>query len=209
MFKKTIFAVAALIVGLHSMPPATANDAALYDKGFDPNAAFIRIVSSGESVLRIGSKRLQKGQNVSPYVAVDAGRIAVDIDGQESEIEAASGKFYTVVGLSKGHVIFLKDSIAISPAKSNLSFYNLTGDKSVDLFVMQAKANVISNLPSGQGKTVQLRAPLTLDFAANVDGQTEAAVSGVKLQRGGGTTLIAMRVNGAMTLKAIQNEIAK
>jgi len=196
---------AAMIAGA-----ASAQDGGLYEKAIDPNSAFIRVLLPQNAVARIETKSFTNVEDgLTPYVVVDPGEIEVSGGAATEKISAASGKFYTAAFSDEGPVNVIEDKVTTSPSKANLTFYNLTRFEAVDLFVPQAKTNAVAGLGPGQGKTVALKAPLTLDFAVLVDGEAKATVEAVKLSRGGGTTIIAIEKAGGIGLSAVESSISR
>jgi len=189
---------------------ANAQDGGLYEKAIDPNSAFIRVLLPENSVARIESKSFANVETgLTPYVVVDPGEIEVSSGSATEKVSTSSGKFYTAAFSADGPVNVIEDKVTTSPSKANLTFYNLTSYDAVDLFVPQAKANALSGIAAGEGQTVALKAPLTLDFSVVVDGEAKATVETVKLSRGGGTTLIAAEHNGAIKLWSVESSISR
>lgn len=189
---------------------AAAQDGGLYEKAIDPNSAFIRVLLPENTVARIEAKSFSNVEDgLTPYVVVEPGDIDVSMGSATEKVSASSGKFYTATYDGEGLVNVIEDKVTTSPSKANLTFYNLTSHEGVDLFVPQAKANAVKGVPAGDGKTVALKAPLTLDFSAVVDGETMATVEAVKLSRGGGTTIIAAEDGGGISLWAVESSITR
>ncbi|MCK7614158.1 alginate O-acetyltransferase AlgF [Roseibium sediminicola] len=189
---------------------AAAQDGGLYEKAIDPNSAFIRALLPENSVARIESKSFSNVEfGLTPYVIVDPGEVEVSSGSATEKVSASSGRFYTAAFDASGAVNVIEDKVTTSPSKANLTFYNLTSHGTVDLFVPQAKANALSGVPAGQGQTVALKAPLTLDFAVVADGETKATVKTVKLTRGGGTTIIAAEDGGEISLWSVESTISR
>nr|WP_321483062.1 alginate O-acetyltransferase AlgF [uncultured Cohaesibacter sp.] len=209
MYKTFHIAFVLIASLLFASGSAKANDSGLYAKALDPNSSFIRVLSSSKAAVRIDSKiypQLEKG--VSPYVVVSPSSVEVVIGEKQGTVEAKPGKFYTIILSNSGELTVIDDQIAVNPAKASLSFYNLTDVSALDFYVPQAKANAVSALASGHAKTVQLKAPLTLDFAAMADGTKQATVNKVLLERGSGTSIIAENRDGTFHLRSVRNEIA-
>nr|WP_319512850.1 alginate O-acetyltransferase AlgF [uncultured Cohaesibacter sp.] len=209
MFKAFQLAFFLIASVLFSAATASANDSGLYAKALDPNSSFVRVLVSDKTAVRIGSKiyaQLETG--ISPYVVVSPGSVEVVIGEKAGTAQAKPGKFYTIVLNKSGELSVIDDQIAVNPAKASLSFYNLTDVSALDFYVPQAKANAVSALAAGHAKTVQLKAPLTLDFSAMADGASQATVHEVLLERGSGTSIIAENRDGAFHLRSVRNEIA-
>jgi alginate O-acetyltransferase complex protein AlgF len=190
--------------------PSAAQDGGLYEKAIDPNSAFVRVLLPQNAVARIEARSFSNvAEGLTPYVVVQPGEIEVSIGASTEKVDASSGKFYTAAFNGAGPVNIIEDKVTTSPSKANLTFYNLTSIESLDLFVPQAKANAVSGLRSGEGQTVALKAPLTLDFSAVSGGDVKATVEAVKLSRGGGTTIIAAEQNGEVSLLAVKSSISR
>jgi hypothetical protein len=206
---KTIRLIIAMSAAMIS-GAVSAQDGGLYEKAIDPNSAFIRVLLPHNAVARIETKSFANVEDgLTPYVVVEPGEIEVSIGAATEKVSAASGRFYTAAFSEEGPVNVIEDKVTTSPSKANLTFYNFTGFDALDLFVPQAKANAIAALGPGQGKTVALKAPLTLDFSVLADGEVKATVEAIKLTRGGGTTIIAFEKAGGIRLTAIESSIAR
>lgn len=189
--------------------PSAADDAGLYDKPIDPHSAFVRVISPGSSIASVLNNSFDGLEDgVSPYVAVQPGNINVSSRLSQTNVSADAGKFYTAI-LTKDGVSTFQDDVTKNPARASLAFYNLSDHKDVSLFVPQAKAEAISSVPSGESKTVALRAPLTVDFVVRADGKDIASLSAVELKRDGGVTIVLTGSGDAVSAVAVQSKIAR
>lgn len=210
MFGKKLVVAIAMISAIWNLDLAQANDGALYEKAIDPNAAFVRVLSVDQVAVRIHRKSFSNlDDGVSPYVVVDPGDVSLSIGSAQRDLSVQSGKFYSVIYRGGQDLEVIEDTVSATPSKANLSFYNLTKQNVLDLFVPQAKAKAISGLAQNKGKTVQIKAPLTLDFAASINGEAKATAPKVQLSRGSGMTLVALEKDGQFSLLAVKSKIVK
>ncbi|WP_119307936.1 alginate O-acetyltransferase AlgF [Cohaesibacter haloalkalitolerans] len=210
MFKTFHFAFFLMTSIVLAASGAKANDTGLYGKALDPNSSFVRVLVGKTTAVRIASKVFPQLENgVSPYIVVSPSTIDVAIGDKEGSVDAKPGKFYTIVLNQSDDLSVIDDQIAVNPAKASLSFYNMSDVTALDFYVPQAKANAVSALASGHAQTVQLKAPLTLDFSAMANGAAQATVQKVLLERGSGTSIIAESRDGQFMLRSVRNEIAR
>jgi hypothetical protein len=118
-----------------------------------------------------------------------------------------AGTYYTFAQAEEGFVQFIDPAIA-DPSKAELLFYNLTGQPGVDLFVPAGKTNAITGVDADTSKSVELRAPLTLTFEAQLDGTTLALVSDVKLERKQAISLFLTETADGTELVQVVNSFA-
>ena len=203
-------ACAATAAFIGSFGIALAQDGELYQDSIDPNSAFIRVLAPKAASASIGSVAVnQFTSGLSAYVALKAGTINVSVDDQTVAVNAKQSGFYTVYFADDKTNTLYTDELTNSPAKANVSVYNLTGATNVDVFVPKAKANVVSALAAGKSETVAIKAPLNLDFAI-VTGSTQlAATSEVALKRGGAIAILIQEVNGAVNAVAVESATTK
>ncbi|MEM6695322.1 MAG: alginate O-acetyltransferase AlgF [Pseudomonadota bacterium] len=186
--KRRTFVLATLAFG--ATGAAYANDDGLYADVFDPNSSFIRVIAPGQTFATIGAKTLRDlEEGMSPYVNVMPGDIPVSLGSLETSVTAAPGAYYTVV-ISDGAATVLEDEVTGSPAKSDVTVYNLAGAETVELYVPAAKATAIDAVAPLSGASVALKAPLTLDFELRSGGDTLASVAQVELKRKAGVSII-------------------
>ena len=75
----------------------------------------------------------------------------------------------------------------------------------MDLVVPAAKTKAIEAIAGDTGKSVALKAPLTLDFEVQTDGKPVATVAALDLKRRGGVSIIFSGSNGTYTAAAVEN----
>jgi Alginate O-acetyl transferase AlgF len=188
---------------------AFAGDEGLYEKQIDPNSAFIRVVIPGSSSASINGKAItQLDDGVSAYYAVAPGSVAVSTAMGEAKLEAAAGKFYSVLPF-EGKPAGVEDVLNTNPAKAILSLYNLGDGSDVDIFVPQANAEALKDIVSGTSKSVALKAPLTLDLVVRSSGKDFARIDQVEFKRLSGMSVIVTGSGDAMKAVVLANKIAK
>lgn len=198
------FALGALL--LASAAPAFAQDDGLYDAPVDPNSAFVRVLSPGSSVATVSGTNLDEiADGLSSYVNVPPGDVQVAAGDASGALTAAPGSYYTFTWTAAGDAVALVDQPATDPSKATVYFYNLSDKANVDLFVPSAKVKAIQGIGSGESKSVALKAPLTLDFDVQADGQSIATVAGLELKRRGGVSIVLSGTGGNYTASAVQN----
>lgn len=202
MIRRTFLALGAATLAM----PALAADDGLYPDVFDPNSGFVRVLAPGERFATIDGKTLRDLEaGVSAYVNVMPGDVEVALSTGTTRIAVAPGAYYTVVLTDGAAPKILQDAMENSPAKSDVAFYNLTGDDAVELYVPLAKATAIGDVPAFSGKSVALKAPLTLDFELRAGGATLASVEAVELKRKAGVSIILTELDGAYRAFAAPN----
>jgi len=132
---------------------------------------------------------------MTAYVNVMPGSIAVSVGSDETNIDVKSGAYYTVLTGENGPIV-LEDAVTGSPAKSDVTFYNLSGNDGVELYVPAAKATAIDGVGALSGKSIALKAPLTLDFELRAGGDTLVSVAAVELKRKAGVWIILTQAEG-------------
>lgn len=187
-----------------------AQDAGLYKDIPDPNAAFIRIVASRVVTGQIQSQTLISQSNgISPYVQTEPGSTTLNLGGENIALQTLPGGFYSYVLALNGDGSLISDEIPSSPAQASLALYNLSDLPRVDLFVPQANVVALDDVRANQAAAVALKAPLTLDFEIQADGQTIAHLPQVLLTRRNGVTLLLTGAQGRYRAVAVSNTIAK
>ncbi|GIT91564.1 hypothetical protein JANAI62_20210 [Jannaschia pagri] len=195
-------AVALLLVG----PAAWANDDGLYEDVFDPQSSFIRVLSPEPSVVTVAGTRLtEMPGGLSAYVNVMPGAVPVTTASGATELEVAPSTHYTVVLQRDAAPVVLVDSLTLSPAKSDVSLYNLSGQGDVDLFVPAARAVALNAVPVSGSKSVALKAPLTLDFDFRAGDRVLASIPAVELKRRAGVSVVLTEADGSFSAVAVTN----
>ncbi|UTH50083.1 alginate O-acetyltransferase AlgF (plasmid) [Loktanella salsilacus] len=201
-------AAAALIASV----PGTARSAddALYEDVYDPNSSFIRVLAPAEAFATIDGKTVRDFHaGLSDYVNVMPGTVAVMLSGQSIEIPVAPSKHYTIVSLNGTDPDVIEDMLALSPAKADVSVYNLTEVSGIDLYVPLANAVAIESVDAAHTKSVALKAPLTLDFDLRSGEEELANVDAVDLKRKGGVTIVLSEEGGSFSASAVPNTYFK
>ncbi|WP_386679131.1 alginate O-acetyltransferase AlgF [Loktanella sp. R86503] len=190
--------------------PAWSADDALYEDVFDPNSSFIRVLAPAEAFATIDGKTVRDFHaGLSDYVNVMPGTVAVMLSGQSIDIPVAPSKHYTVVSLNGMDPDVIEDTLALSPAKADVSVYNLTQVSGIDLYVPLANAVAIESVDAAHTKSVALKAPLTLDFDLRSGDEELAQVDAVDLKRKGGVTIVLSEQGGSFTALAVPNTYFK
>lgn len=203
--KRRTFLMTAALTAAAMASGAQAGDDALYADVFDPNSSFVRVLAPGETFATVNGKTVRDfTDGMSPYVNVMPGDIAVSFGGAETTIPVTAGAYYTVV-LSGGEPTALKDEVTGSPAKSDVTVYNLSGSDAVELYVPAAKAVAIDGVGALSGKSVALKAPLTLDFELRAGGDILASIPQVELKRKAGISIILTQAGDGYTAVAAPN----
>lgn len=185
-------------------------DDGLYQDVFDPSSSFVRVVAPGQTVVSIDGHTLRDFDGgVSRYVNVMPGDIDVVLPSGNVEMPVAASTHYTVVMTQDGETTIIADDIANSPAKADLSLYNMTDREAVDLFVPAANAVAIGEIAPLQSQTVSVRAPLTLDFEVRAGDDTLSAVSQVELVRGAGVSIVLVALDDGFSAVAVPNSYLK
>jgi len=192
---------------------AAADDAGLYDAPPPPDSAFVRVlnpaVSGGPATVTIEGKEVKvAAASLTPYAVVQSGTVSVEGGKAPATFDAKQGTFYTVV-ISDGIMKSVFDDAPLSdPAKSRLYFYNMSDAADVDLFVPAAKVTAIKQVEPGAGLSVELKAPLMLDFVAQSGGRELAKFTAVSLKRRGTLSLVVFGTDGNYTGSVIANSVA-
>lgn len=201
-FIKTSLAAALLLTAA----PAFAQDDGLYDAPVDPNSAFVRVLVPGAAVAVVNGTTVDDvTDGLSAYVNVQPGDIQVSAGDVAGSVTAAPGAYYTYASTASGEPLVVTDQPASDPSKATVYFYNLSDKPSVDLFVPSAKVKAIEGVAGDSGKSVALKAPLTLDFEVQADGATVAKVASLDLKRRGGVSIVFSGIGGNYTATAVQN----
>ena len=186
--------------------PAFAQDDGLYDAPVDPNSAFVRVLVPGAAVAVVNGTTVDDvTDGLSAYVNVAPGDIQVSAGDVTGSVTASAGAYYTYATTAAGEPLLLTDQPASDPSKATVYFYNLSDKPTVDLFVPSAKAKAIEGVAGDTAKSVALKAPLTLDFEVQADGETVAQVAALELKRRGGVSIVFTGSGGSYTATAVQN----
>jgi len=206
MLRSTFISASFATLLLASAAPVFAQDDGLYDAPVDPNSAFVRVLVPGAAVAVVNGTTVDDvTDGLSAYVNVAPGDIQVSAGDFAGEVTAAPGAYYTYASTAAGQPLLLTDQPASDPSKATVYFYNLSDKPSVNLFVPSAKVNAIEGVAGDTGKSVALKAPLTLDFEVQADGATVATVAALDLKRRGGVSIVFTGSGGNYTATAVEN----
>lgn len=185
---------------------ARAGDEGLYRDVFDPESSFIRILAPGESFAAVDGTTVRDfTSGLSGYVNVMPGAINVSFSASSIEFEVAPSSHYTVVVPEQGAPLVTQDTLEMSPAKCDVTVFNLTPQPALSLYVPLAKAVAIDGLEPAQSRSVALKAPLTLDFELRDGTEALATVAAVELKRKTGVTIVLTELDGAYSAAAVPN----
>lgn len=201
-----------LLCAIAAPAVAAADDAGLYDAPPSPDSSFVRIlnpaVSGGpEAVVVDGKEITATAASLSPYLEVASGDVTIEGGDAVKKVSIEPGAYATVVVREGAVQVLFKDAVLVNPAKSRLYFYNMSDAEKVTLFVPAAKVDAIKEVGAGQGMSVELKAPLQLDFVAQAGGRDLARFPGVSLQRRGGQSLILFGSGGNYTGAVVKNSL--
>jgi Alginate O-acetyl transferase AlgF len=176
----------AILLHIAGVNAALAGDDGLYDAPPPTDAAFVRILNaktSGEmQSVMIGEQVLEAAsRSISPYVIIKVSDPALaTVLGSQPK----AGSYYTIAVSDSlmGSKVFDDESLS-DPAKSRLFFYNLTDKTDVELYVPAVKTTAIKPIGANASNSVELKAPLKLDFVARAGADELAEVSAVTLKR--------------------------
>lgn len=185
-----------------------AQDAGLYDNAIDPTKAYVRVLLlDGDQASIGGSPVVLPDERVSGYVSVAAGVVDVGMGEDAMAMTVEAGTYYTFAQADDGMVQFIDPAIT-DPSKAEVLFYNLTDQAGVDLFVPAAKTNAITGVDAGTSQSVELRAPLSLTFEAQVAGATIASATEVALVRKQAVSLFLTETADGPALVQVVNSFA-
>jgi len=200
-----LVALASLMM-LSAAPAALAQDDGLYDAPVDPNSAFVRVLVPGAAVAVVSGTTVDDiTDGLSAYVNVEPGDVSVSAGDVSGSVTTSAGAYYTYAWSVEGEPLVLQDDPASDPSKATVYFYNLSDLDSVDLFVPAAKTKAIEGVGGDTGKSVALKAPLTLDFEVQSEGAAVATVASLDLKRRGGVSIIFTGSNGTYSAAAVEN----
>jgi hypothetical protein len=208
MIKTMKFLCGVALVSASLVNATFAQDAGLYENAIDPTKAYVRVLVTQSDQANVGGSPVTvSDEQVSGYVSVPPGSISIGSGDNAAEMNVEAGTYYTFAQAADGFVQFVDPAIG-DPSKAELLFYNLTGRSGVDLFVPAGKTNAITGVDAGASKSVELRAPLTLAFEAQLDGTALASVADVKLERKQAVSLFLTETAGGAELVQVVNSFA-
>ncbi|MCT4372643.1 alginate O-acetyltransferase AlgF [Yangia mangrovi] len=199
---------AALFASIASIAPSAARsgDEGLYRDVFDPDSSFIRILAPGQSFAAVDGKTIRDfTSGLSGYVNVMPGPITVSFSASSIDFVVAPSSHYTVVVPAQGEPLVTQDMLEMSPAKCDVTVFNLTPQPALSLYVPLAKAVAIDNLEPVESRSVALKAPLTLDLELRDGSQALATIAAVELKRKTGVTIVLTELDGTYSAAAVPN----
>lgn len=190
---------------------AMAQDAGLYEDIANPDASFVRVVDAGSATIMIQQASFADlTGSVTPYVVIDGKTEVQIVAGAVTATEAVKpATFYSYVVGADGKGVLITDKITRSPAQADVTFYNLSDIASVDLYAPQAKAVAVGGVAMGNGGSVALKAPLTLDFEVRDGDKVLATIPAVALIRREGVAIVFSGSAGAYTATATPNALSR
>ncbi|MEP3348064.1 MAG: alginate O-acetyltransferase AlgF [Litoreibacter sp.] len=197
--------IGACVILLSTLSAASADDG-LYENISDPNSSYVRVIALGQTVASIKGNTLRDLENgISAYVNVLPGDVDIVLPNGTIDLNVGASTYYTVVFDDAGEPTVFNDEITNSPAKADISIYNLSSADSVDLFVPAANAVAIAETTSNQSQTVSVRAPLTLDFEVHANGEVLAQIPQISLVRKAGVSIILLDGEDGFTALSTAN----
>lgn len=199
------------ILAVLAAPAALAQDAGLYEDVANPDASFVRVVDTGSATIMIQQASFADlTGGVTPYVVIDGKAEVQIVTGAATATEPVKpATFYSYVVGADGKGVMVTDKITRSPAQADVTFYNLSDVPTVDLYAPQAKAVAVGGVAMGNGGSVALKAPLTLDFEVRSGDKVLASVPLVALVRREGVAIVFAGSGGAYTVTATPNALAR
>jgi hypothetical protein len=181
-------------------------DNGLYEDVVDPSSSFVRVVAPGQTVVSIDGNTVRDIEGgVSRYVNVMPGDIDVVLPNGNVEMAVSASTHYTLIMTVAGETSIIIDNIANSPAKADVSLYNLSMTDGVDLYVPAANTVAIDDLAPLQSQTIAVRAPLTLDLEVRSGEEILSSVSQVELERGAGVSIVLIATDEGYSAVAVPN----
>lgn len=200
----------ALALAMIAAPALAQQDGRLYQPAPDPNASYVRVIAPDAPFVTIATTAVESGSGgVSPYVQVEPGKIAVSSAQVTTDLAVDPATYYSVYVDVAGNVTTKADALTNSPARADLSFYNLTDRDGLDLFVPAAKQAAITGLAAAATRTVALKAPLTLDFEIRAGEDILATLPAVSLERNAGVTIVVTGTAGSYRAVAVDNSFQR
>ncbi|MDC7222247.1 MAG: alginate O-acetyltransferase AlgF [Spirochaetales bacterium] len=162
----------------------------LYGSGIPAESALVRCILLNETdrtSLFLGGVRLPLDEPgvIPPYYPIGSGMYFVSAGGQEIEMFARSGAYYTLV-LSGSGIQLFEDSAHDDPVRSQLYLYNLTDSPCT--LEADGAGTVFDSLNGGESAQVALN-PLKIGFTLR-NGDKEYHWDSLPLERGGSVTLL-------------------
>jgi alginate O-acetyltransferase complex protein AlgF len=188
-----------ILLALCAAAPATAETRSVYGPQAPGDAAFIRLVDAipGTSQLEIeiGATHFEAlgWAEVSPYRPVTPDIYQLEAAGNETEIIASSGRYYTVVCTPTAVTVY-EDPAHTDPARAQLFLYNLSLLPRIDLRTADGKSTVIAGVrPRSSGLAVvnAVRVPLAV-FSG---GASIAGLGDLGLERGSSFSIFVLETN--------------
>jgi Alginate O-acetyl transferase AlgF len=211
---RKLIALIFMLTGLFgNMGLVMAGDEALYDAPPPPDSAFFRVLNAdpeGKNVnVSLGDHQIKSAaKGISSYVIVKAGDQIVKGLNADVPVTLKAGAFYTlaVVGAT-GETKLFDDKVLNDPAKSRLFFYNMSDAKAVNLFVPAASKDALTGLEPSAANSVELKAPMELEFVAKTGDSSLATFSGVVLKRRATVSLVLFGAAGSYTGSVTPNTV--
>jgi alginate O-acetyltransferase complex protein AlgF len=189
---------------------AQAGDDGLYGAPPPADAAFVRLLNAktaGEmQSSEIGGQTLQApAGSITPYVIASTTNAELEnLLGQQP----VAGGYYTIAFADsiQGSKVF-SDEPLNDPAKGSLFFYNLTDKAAVELYVPVAKTAAIKSTAANEGSSVELKAPVKLDFVARVGAEDLATIPDITIKRRAPVSVVLFGTGGTYAAMSDVNTI--
>jgi alginate O-acetyltransferase complex protein AlgF len=208
MIKTMKFFCSAALFSAMLVSTSSAQDAGLYENALDPTRAYVRVMVAQSDQANIGGSPVAlSDEQVSGYVSVPPGAVSIGAGVDAVEMNVEAGTYYTFAQADENFIQFIDPPIK-DPSKAEVLFYNLSTHSGVDLFVPVGKTNAMSGVEAGASQSVELRAPLTLAFEAQLDGAVLASVADVQLERKQAVSLFLTETAQGTQLVQVVNSFA-
>jgi len=202
----------AILIALCTTALATGETRSVYGPQAPGDAAFVRLVDAipGKTHLEIEIGATRYGAlgwtEVSPYRPVTPDIYQLEAAGNEAEIIAGSGRYYTVVCMPTGITVY-EDPAHTDPARAQLFLYNLSPLPQIDLRTADGKSRVISGVgPRSAGLAVVNAVRVAL--AVFSEGTSIAGLGDLGLERGSSFSVFVLAADQAPVVFTVRARVA-
>lgn len=191
---------------------AAAETRSVYGPPVPGDAAFVRIVNAipGKALLEIelGATRFVPlgWAKASPYRPVTPDIYQLEAAGNEGEIIAKSGRYYTVACTPTGISIY-EDPAHTDPARAQLFLYNLSALPLMDLRTADGKSRVISGVSPRSAGTAIVNA-VRVSLAVFSNGASIAGLGDLGLARGSSFSVFVLAADPSPMVFTVKARVA-
>jgi hypothetical protein len=162
----------------------------LYGSGIPVESALVRCIiltETNRNTLLLGgvSIPLDDLGEITPYYPVGSGMYFLSVGGDELEMVAQSGAYYTLI-FSGSEIRLFEDTAHNDPVRSQLYLYNLS--EAPCTLVADGASVVFGNLPGGDSQQILLN-PLDIGFTLSAEGK-ECHWDSLPLARGESVSIL-------------------